>query len=132
MEYSVIYDSTSQFIHIRLCGELTSMTVAARVAAILAEATLLVKQHNCYNVLVDLRESVPNPDVSTLDIFALPKKTEEILSASGLEVRYFKRALLVTQKFGNVFFFETISLNRGHSVKLFCDLEEAKQWLANP
>lgn len=120
---SITYDSANGLILIVLRGAIDK----AAIDETRAEAARLAKQWNCFNVLADLREA--GSAVSTMDIFELPQSTAELLAAQGLSVHRFKRALVVGREIGDPTFFEAVSFNRGQNVRLFLDMEAAKQWL---
>lgn len=70
--------------------------------------------------------------LSTIEIYDLPT----YISEAGLD-RLCKRALIVSQDFEDYKFFENVSSNHGHLVKVFSDsdefsifrnTEEAEEW----
>jgi len=124
IRYSVTYDSKNHMILITLKGLIDREAInKSRI-----EAARLAKQHNCFSVLADLREATST--ISLMEIYDLPQTTSEVLSASGIQAHQFKRAIVVALDLDNASFFETVSRNRGHNVRLFRDMEEAKKWLS--
>ena len=91
------------------------------------ELARLLKEHNCFLILNDSREAVP--DVSTIDIYSLPKFFSEMLSEAGVQVHKLRRAIIVSKDMNEFAFFETVSRNRAQNVMLFRDPDEAKKWL---
>jgi len=63
-------------------------------------------------------------NISVAGLFYSPKAMDE----SGVS-RTIKRALLVPAAFEESEFLETVTRNRGHNLKVFRDIEEAKRWL---
>lgn len=124
IRYSVTYDSNNHVILITLKGSIDREAINKSRF----EAVRLAKEHNCFTVLADLREATSA--ISFLDIYDLPRTTSEVLSASGIQAHQFKRAIVVALDLDNASFFETVSQNRGHNVRLFRDMEEAKKWLS--
>jgi hypothetical protein len=63
-------------------------------------------------------------DVSLLDLFDSP----HIMDESGVS-RTTKRALVLPPGFPEARFLEVVTRNRGHDLKVFVDVAEAKAWL---
>ena len=122
--YSVSYTPKTHCVEITFRGVLDMSTVEKSRS----EVAKLVKQHHCFSVLADLRECTSS--LSTFDIFEQPQRTSEKLAAEGFQTYQFKRALVVEHEVKNASFFETVAINRGHNVRLFHDLEEARRWLS--
>lgn len=121
MKYKVYYDAEDDCVYGKIQGqiELETMRDFAREAA--EEAS----SHNCLRFLSDLRQAVLN--LLPFQIFDIP----DIVDDAGLDPLC-RRALLVSHDFKEYGFFETTSYNRGQPVKIFKDLEQAKEWLAQP
>jgi hypothetical protein len=123
MPNSVVYDSEKRIIVIELQG-LIDKPLIKQLASHVAGYS---REHNCFLVLNDAREATLN--LSTVEIYDLPKTIMEILAATGIEVRKFKRALVVSNDVDDFTFFETVSRNRGHNVMLFRSIDQAISWL---
>ena len=68
-----------------------------------------------------------NPEISTVDIYNLPK----VLEGLG-DSRKSRTAIVISPHSDSkkdFSFFETASLNQGFQVKLFFDVEKATEWL---
>ncbi|MFE4107496.1 hypothetical protein [Almyronema epifaneia] len=125
MPYSVTYDSENCFILTTLWGAIDQSIVDDSRF----DVARLAKQHNCFAVIADLREATSA--VSTMEIYKLPQTTSAQISAAGMPIRRFKRALVVAQDLlDDPVFFETVSQNHGQNVRIFHTLEEAKKWLS--
>lgn len=122
--YSVKYDPGDQIITFAFYGKINDAVMnKAR-----SEAIELAKQHNCFNMIADLREATSA--IHIVDIYNAPQKTSEQLAASGFKVQQFKRALVVGEDLEDALFFEAVARNRGHNVQLFRNIEDARQWLS--
>ena len=124
MHNVISYHSTGGYIEVKIQGSLTLNAVRD----ITLEVMRLAKEQDCFLVLGDYREmTVAN--LSTVDIYDVPKIITDVATASGLPVHKFKRALVVAQDLDDFSFFETVTLNRGQNVKIFQDMAEARKWL---
>ncbi|MFH1313191.1 MAG: hypothetical protein ABIJ00_08170 [Candidatus Eisenbacteria bacterium] len=124
MSHSVRYDEELRLTEIVYRGKVN--TSALKKGA--AEAAQVARDHDCFLILIDCRESALS--LSTMDIYDLPKKFSHVLSKLGLEVRRFKRALVVPNDMVEYSFLETVSQNRGQNAMIFRDIDEAKAWLS--
>ena len=61
--------------------------------------------------------------LSTVDLYDLPAWIEEACEEAGVN-RFCKRALLVSRDFNDYEFYETVSRNHGHLLKVFADSEK--------
>ena len=123
MAYSVEYDSTAEII----VANITGKTNVADLREVLFIIIQLVKQRQCFRILTNLQEAKIN--ASVVDIYNLPGEISERIKESNLNFHAIKRAFVASKDKGHLDFYETISRNRSHNVKLFYDLEEAKAWL---
>jgi len=69
---------------------------------------------------------------ATVDVYNLPNLFAEIASTAGLQVYKFKRAMVISEDQELLPFFENVSRNRLHKVRLFHAIEAAEQWLFEP
>ena len=122
--YTVSYNPEFHCIEVELRGDV-DLSIAEEVRA---EAIKLVKKHNCLSLLADLRKCTPG--MSIFDILEQPQKFAEKAVEKDLHPHRFKRALVLGQETETPKFYETVALNRGHNVRLFCDLEGARRWLS--
>lgn len=77
------------------------------------------------HVLVDCRELQPNID--TIDIYRLPELYRE--RALDRAVRVAIVANPQSDKMPDFKFYETVSYNTGYQIRLFTDMDAARQWL---
>jgi hypothetical protein len=123
MSNSVTYSQEDGLIRIELQGKVDK-ALLKELASLTAR---IAREHDCYLVLNDAREATSG--LSTLDIFDLPRIIVQILTETGIEVHKFKRALVISNDVDDFTFFETVSRNRGQTVTLFRNFDEAKLWL---
>jgi len=95
---------------------------------IISESLQMVKEQNCFFILNDLREATV--ELSTMEIYELPKMILDTFASSRLSVYRLKRAFVAAKEWADSKFFETVTLNRGQSVKFFVDIDEARKWLS--
>src|SRR5262245_3969232 len=124
MLHSIVYDPQG-IILVKFHGPL----ILAEVRQVMVEVGRLAREHQCFRVLSNTRQM--ELKLSMADIYYLPRMFTERLSAVGLQVHNFKRAVLASPDDRILQFFETISRNRAHDVKIFYDDEAARQWLLN-
>ena len=118
MSHELHYDDMSDCLILRFEGTVTMeriRKVAPQVARVCAET-------GCYRLLNDMRATTIN--ISVTELFTNPKAMDE----SGIS-RTIKRALVVPSAFDMHKFLETITRKSGHNLKVFKDIETAKQWL---
>ena len=87
----------------------------------------MAKDRGCFRILNDMREA--KLKLSMLELYNLPKVLSEIAATAGLQVYQFKRALITRDDAKLLPFFENVSRNRLQNVRLFHDVESARQWL---
>ncbi len=123
MPYSVSFDEASKLITFTLRGKVDASTLRESVPELLR----IAKERGSYLILTDAREM--KLDLLTVDIYDLPKFLSDLFTSEGLPITKFKRAFVVSKRIGDVTFHETVSRNRGHNVKVFEDMQDAKRWL---
>jgi hypothetical protein len=123
MAYSVEYDPTEEIIVAKITGK-TNLADLREVLLIIIQ---LVKQRKCFRVLTDLREAKVN--ASVVEMYNLPGEITNLIKENNLNFHAIKRAFVAPKDKGHLDFYETVSRNRSHNVRLFYDLEEAKIWI---
>jgi len=120
---SVAYDEADDFIRVVIRGSVD----LPLIESLRSQAMQLVLAHNCVRVLADLRAA--DSAISTVEIFDQPQRTADDLANIGLTTTQFWRAFVIEEESEDIRFFETVATNRGHSVKVFRNLDDAKDWL---
>ncbi|MFN8414116.1 MAG: hypothetical protein U0Z26_17180 [Anaerolineales bacterium] len=123
MPHKIAYNSQEKYIEMKVWGSL----LMDEAKDIISEMIQVSKQNNCLLILGDYREATM--DLSVVEIYKLPTKISEAAAASKISEFKIKRALVADKNSENFYFFETVTLNRGQSIKLFSDMDEAKEWL---
>ena len=127
MSYNVYYDSERDCVFASMEGDIDINEVKEFAQEVVKQTTA----HDCRRLLNDLRKA--NFKLSTIEIYDLPT----YISDAGLN-RLCKRALIVSQNFEDYKFFENVSSNHGHLLKIFTDsdefsifrkVEKAEEWL---
>ena len=125
MLHSIAYDPQG-IILVKFQGPFT----LAEVRQVMAEVGRLASEHQCLRLLSDTLGM--ELKLSMAEVYHLPGMFAELLSARGLQVHKFRRAVLVSPNDQMLQFFETVSRNQAHNVKLFYEDESARQWLLDP
>jgi len=121
MKWTISHIAESNIIHIETVGEMTAPVLNQMVREVIEASEL----HNSKLILVDHRKALVA--LSVLDTYCRPQE----LDALG-----FPRNSRVAQVFPGsnleqFRFFETVSLNRGYQIRIFKDIESAKEWLSS-
>ena len=98
-------------------GEL-DIRLLRSMASDVAEA---VKKFGCKRILNELRDAEATRTIETYNMPDTAKK-------AGVTELY-KRALVVGDKAPDFIFLETVFVNRGHQVKMFTNIDDARDWL---
>ena len=125
MTHAILYNPDTQTIEIKFQGDIT----LNEVKELYFESAQVAKQQNCYMFLSDYSDATMK--LSTLDIYNLPQILSEVFAASEISAHKMKRALVVAKDLKDYHFFETVTSNSGQSAKIFQNVAEAKEWLAN-
>ncbi|MBL0311997.1 MAG: hypothetical protein IPP78_04620 [Holophagaceae bacterium] len=126
MPSSISFDATAGFIAVVHHG----IDDQPSLKNILLEVVRLIKEHGCYLILSDYRDAVVS--MTPAAIYEYPKEAAEAASAAGIKSENIKQAVVLSDKSPNLSgfqFYETVSLNRGRAVKVFCDIDQAIEWL---
>ena len=123
MTHTVTYNPGLGIIETIAQGKLT----LDEAKEIISEITQMAIEQNCFLCLSDYHEATI--DMSTLEIYDIPKVLSNMVTSLGLNPSQFKRAILVEKSFEDFHFFETVTLNAGQNIRLFQDTDEAKKWL---
>lgn len=118
MPYTINYDQTTDCILVIATGELDSPLIQNIACGVLDA----IKKYECTRILNDLRDARLTRD--TLDIYQMPEIAMEVGVSHGC-----KRALVVGDNSSEFRFLETMFINRGHNVKMFAGIDDARDWL---
>ena len=123
MTHTVTYNPVLGVIETVAHGNLT----LREAKDIISEITQVAAEKDCFLCLSDYRNATI--DMSTLQIHDLPRILSDLVISFGLRPSKFKRAIIAEKNSRDFRFFETVTLNQGQQIRLFHDLDEAKQWL---
>lgn len=123
MSLSLAYDAEANWIVVR--GE--GLIRLRELQVIMPDVAIQLKAQDCFQVLVDFREATLK--LSILDLYAVPRLVLDLANTFGRPVHNFQRAVVVRAATDYSAFFETVSRMNGQNVKVFDDIELAKQWL---
>ncbi|MEA3266323.1 MAG: hypothetical protein U9P42_05200 [Candidatus Fermentibacteria bacterium] len=118
MSFAVKYDKENDCILVTVNGNF-SLSILPLLAA---EVKQFIDREDCIHILTDFRDA--HLTDSPTNTFKMPDSALN----SGIP-RNIKRALVVKEMEQNFDFLETVFLNRGNIVKLFKDMNEAREWL---
>ena len=119
MPFTINYDKEMDCIFIKVNGQF-DLSLLKMLAS---EVAKVVEKHGCRRIFNELRYATLG---DILDTYHMPNTARE----TGIENRC-KRALIVKEIPSEFDFLETVFVNRGHQVKMFIDVDIAKQWLLN-
>jgi hypothetical protein len=97
------------------------------IKEVVAELALVIKEKDCSFLLNDFNKA--NIKLSTIEIYELPKIMKDIYASSGINVHSLTRAAVVVKDYKDAHFFETVSVNSGQAVKVFYDIDKARNWV---
>lgn len=115
---NVAYSPEHDCLICTIAGDLNLEKVGDCVKQITEEA----KKNNCKCLLNDLRRA--NLDLSIVDLYM----TAEKVISKELD-RSWRRAIVVDVDSEKAEFYETTAHNRGLSIRIFNDIDEALKWL---
>ncbi len=123
MPHTVTYNSETHIVKTKAHGNLT----LDEAKELIFDIGQVCVEKNCFLCLSDYREVIL--ELSTLDIYSIPRLLSDILASMGLLANKVKRAVVVAKDIRDFEFFETVTINSGQNIKLFQDIDEAKKWL---
>ena len=124
MSHVIIYNPEKGLIELKAQGGLTF----SEAQEIVSELAKVIEERHCFLLLNDYREATLN--MSTLEIYGLPKLISDKIASIGLSLYKIKRALVIAKESKDFDFLENVTANRGHKTKLFYDVDEAMKWLS--
>jgi hypothetical protein len=87
---------------------------------------VLARKKACFRALNDSRQV--KYALTTVEIFNLPRMVAEQFALQGIKLPEMKRALVARFTNDNKFY-ETVTINAGQNMRLFQDMDKARQWL---
>ena len=123
MAHKTIFNKEIGIVETKLDGVITFN----EVRNVISESTALAKEYKCYLWLTDYCEATSQ--LSTMEIYDLPKLFSEAASLLNINVFQIKRAIVISKDKANYHFAQNVSKNRGQSLELFDDIEKARNWL---
>lgn len=123
MAHTVDYDTADNLVVIVYQGQiyLPEMKEAAIAGMQLGKAT------QCGQVLIDCREA--DFPFTSLDIYKLPDMFAALAQRVDFGVLRYKRAIVFSSKIDEVLLLEEVMQEHGVNVRMFEDMEAARQWL---
>ncbi len=126
MSHAINYNPETQTIEIIIQGTFN----LDEFKEIGLQAVQLAKENECFHILSDYRKA-EFIQLSTIEIYDLPKLLSGLAAPAGINASKLKRAIVVARKDApDAKFVETVSANQGQRVKFFLEIDEAKEWLA--
>jgi hypothetical protein len=126
MTHKIIYDPEKRYVEARVRGIINF----TEIKEIFSKAAHKVKERESVLYLADYRGAIL--DMSTMELYQLPKLMSDIAASLGINVYELKRAVVIAQglkesRLDDFRFYETVTTNRGQNTKLFDDIDEAKK-----
>jgi hypothetical protein len=123
MPHTLKYNPDMQMIEANVFGEVSLNEVGDTIA----ELVVMLKENDCSLMLNNYLEA--SIKLSTTEIYRLPSIIAEIFVSSGVNVHRLKRAFVVKNDLEDFKFFEVVALNRGQNIRIFHNIDEARNWL---
>ena len=123
MKARLTYRAEDGYLHVKVRGQNT----AENVGAYLAEVRTACVERSYKAVLIE--ENLDGPGLPLLKVFELASKGSEDVWRLSLKIAFVD--VNPEHDPDNVRFAETVALNRGVNVKVFFDVEQARQWLVS-
>ena len=116
------YDSKNNIVVLRASIEPTMEEMKQDLNQILEMCEI----ENCKNVLIDATKTIKLPSIFNIHSFGT------FMSKQALKLIKMRLAFTITDEISNDFnFFATVLVNRMVPVKIFKNLDDAKDWLLN-
>ncbi len=123
MTHLVTYNRELGMIETRAQGKL----MLSEAKEIISEIAQIALEQNCFLCLGDYRKATI--EMSTLQVYDIPRILSDIVVSFGLHPSKFKRAIIAKESLIDYQFFETVTMNIGQNIRLFQDIDKAKKWL---
>jgi hypothetical protein len=123
MTHTVIYNQDLKVIETKVQGNIS----LKNLKELIAEIAQISEETGCVLILNDNREATIQ--LSTVDIYGLPRIMEETFISLGIDPSRLMRAHVIARDAKDTHFYETVSANIFQTVRFFYDIDEAKKWL---
>lgn len=123
MSYTIQYNPSLRVIETEGQGLIT----AGEAEKIMCQVADLAQREECFVCLGDYRLAAIS--MSVYEIYQLPLSFTKIATGRGLNSFSFKGALVVATLEGDYHFFERVIWNAGQKLRLFLEMESARNWL---
>ncbi len=129
MPYTITYNPETGFVEAKVQGTISFN----EIKEIYSKYVQTTMENESFLYLADYREATL--DLSTMELYDLPKILSDIAAPLGINVHKLRRAAVIAKGLKNKHlrdygFYETVTLNRGQNTKLFEDMDEAIKWLS--
>jgi len=123
MPHTITYNSEMHILEANIQGDY----LVDEAKQLMLETLKMIEEHDCFRILIDVRDA--ELKLSAWEIYSASLNFSEAAIASDLPILKTKRAIVVTEESKDTKYVETLFAKRGHRVKLFQDVDEAKEWL---
>jgi hypothetical protein len=124
LSHTTIFNLDTQIIEIKFQWIVTMQELRESFPEIIKIAI----EKGSFLVLIDFLDAIVS--FSTMDIYELPSIQLNLADQLRINAYKFKRALVAPKGSEAFSFLETVFLNRGHVIKLFHHVDEARNWLS--
>jgi hypothetical protein len=124
MAHTIQYCPTAHIIQVNVEG----IVKLDEFKEIFCQGVQLAKKKGCFLFLNDFCEATLQ--MSTMELYALPKILSEISTSCGIPAERIWRAIVIAPRDArDAGFAEDVAANRGQHARIFQDREEAREWL---
>ncbi len=123
MTHTLSYNSGLQILEVNIQGDY----FADEARELVLETAELAEEHHCFRILVDMRAAEIH--LATLEIYEAPQMISDAFAGKDNPGGKVKRAVVVKTDSEDPKFLETVAVNRGQRVRIFQNMDEAKEWL---
>ena len=129
MPFTITYNLETGFVEAKVQGTISF----DEIKEIYSKYVQTTMENESFLYLADYREATL--DLSTTELYDLPKILSDIVAPLGINVHKLRRAAVIAKglkgkQLGDYGFYETVTLNRWQNTKLFEDMDEAIKWLS--
>ena len=123
MDLASEFDGAQGICTLHVKGEFVGSSDSHEAQRVVADC---YTKHGCTRFLIDMTEAKVVP--GTMSLYDAGDPQGDVAQ----RLKAARSAFLVPQVTGNARFFENVATNRGYTVRLFDNREEAIKWLASP